>query len=85
MKALWKWPNNKRHELGRALEDGTEATKALLTALSSRDLKLSEWESISGLNSTGWCVRGNEGSMTPYFDVLEAMDFYPQILLEKEV
>ena len=85
MKALWNWPNNKRHELGRALEDGTEATKALLTALSSRDLKLSEWESISGLKSTGWCVRGNEGSMTPYFDVLEAMDFYPQILLEKEV
>lgn len=84
MKALWKWPNNKRHELGRALENGTEATKALLTALSSRDLKLSEWETISGLNSTGWCVRGKEGIMTPYFDVLEAMDFYPQILLKKE-
>ncbi|WP_066635766.1 hypothetical protein [Desulfolucanica intricata] len=70
-----KWPRSKVKELRSVLTLGKEATKQFILDLNIRGIHLPE---VSGsYSSEGW-----ENSVTPYFDMVELMEFYPEYFLE---
>ncbi|MCG3158188.1 MAG: hypothetical protein DKINENOH_04829 [bacterium] len=74
-----RWPRSKRHELAQALSGGRERTGEFLSLMAARGLQLPEIPLAPQAKATGW--HELEGLRTPYFDVIEAMDFYPECLL----
>jgi len=74
-----QWPRSKWHELAATLTQGIEATQEFLKLVNARNLHLPPIAQITGAAATGWA-----GKVTPYFDVLEIMDFYPKCLLDEE-
>lgn len=71
-----RWPRSKRHEFMNRLINGETATKEFLTVASARNLELPQLAQLKGAAASGWA-----GEYTPYFDILEIMDFYPECLL----
>ncbi len=72
-----RWPTSKLNELAQALMQGPTESGELLKVLSARGLELPD---INGhqYNSSGWTLSKDK---TPYYDILEAMEFYPECLL----
>ena len=76
MKKLSKWPRNKQKELREVLTLGENATQQFITEMKNRDNTLPDIQQYPGFKDKAW-----EGKKTPYFDMLELMEFYP---LDKE-
>lgn len=72
MKRLHQWPRNKQKELIEVLGLGEEATKQFITDMKHRVHILPDIQGIPELKDRGWC-----NQKTPYFDMLELMEFYP--------
>jgi hypothetical protein len=74
------WPKSKIHALGAALAEGRQETEVFLQLARARKLILPKIAQTNA-EATGW--QATEHMLrTPYFDVLEAMEFYPKCLLE---
>jgi len=78
------WPNNKVYELKQALEQGEAATKAFIEHWKAKkaDEGLPGWETEPNIGE-GWTAH-RETVATPYYDVIEAIKYYPEILLRAE-
>lgn len=79
------WPKNKVYELKQALEQGKAATSAFIERwYAKKEIdELAGWKKDSNIGKEGWTShRGIEA--TPYYDVIEALKYYPEILLEAE-
>lgn len=80
----YRWPKRKLHELAEVLPQGLERTKAFLDIARARGLELPQLAAnLNNVSSTGWQPI-KEKQRTPYYDVLEVMEFYPECLLRKE-
>ena len=80
-----KWPNSKLHQLARALTAGKVETEEFIKFAQAKGLFLPAIAKRLELQKTGWITVKREGvtqEITPYFDILEVMDFYPQCLLD---
>ena len=73
------WPKNKLHDLNTALAQGQAATKLLIEHLTFRGHLLSEIAQIEQAAQTGWYA-----NKTPYYDILEISEFYPDFLIARE-
>lgn len=71
MKKLSKWPRNKQKELREVLTLGEETTKQFIEEMKNRGNILPDRPGNPSLKDTGW-----EGTKTPYFDMLELVEFY---------
>ena len=67
-----KWPRNKLKELRDVLRRGESAQEYFMQEISARNLILPENA------NTLW----KEDGSTPYYDMLELLDFYPEALLK---
>lgn len=74
MNELRKWPRAKVKELRNILPMGKETTKRYLENLKARELILPKIEGPSDYYKDGW-----NNAVTPYFEMLELMEFYPEI------
>ncbi len=72
------WPNSKLHELFHALVQGQEQTKGFLAQAKARGLTLHHIPEAGNAHETGWY-----SNRTPYYDILEMMDFYPESLMKE--
>ena len=70
-----KWPRNKVQELRSVLSLGGEAVRQFIAELSVRELSLPKM--TGAYSENGWA-----NSETPYFDMVELLEFYPQFLME---
>lgn len=75
IKQLTSWPRSKVKELHSTLLLGKVATKKFITDLEIRDLHLPK---VYG----NYDIEGWDNSRTPYYDMIQLMEFYPQIFLE---
>jgi hypothetical protein len=75
-----KWPRSKWHELLNVLTQGKTQTEEFIKLMKERELYLPKMKQIPA-DSTGWFENENK---TPYFDIIEVMDFYPECLLKEE-
>ena len=66
------WPRSKQKDLRLALSLGPAACKGMLADLKARGLILPEITAINKYQQEGWGE-----SKTPYFDMVELMEFYP--------
>jgi len=73
------WPRSKRKQLAQALTAGETRTKEFLDWMKARGLTLPRMAQTAA-HGSGWQMR--ELKCTPYFDILEAAEFYPKCLLE---
>ncbi len=67
-----KWPRSRAKGLLQALTQGPTATQRFVKGTQWRDLKLPS----SSVSDTGWTGGDVSDRTTPYFDPLEALDFY---------
>ncbi|MBU0702207.1 hypothetical protein KKE26_13100, partial [bacterium] len=72
MRKLFKWPRNRQKELREVLTLGENATQHFITEMQNRDNTLPNIQQHPGFKDKAW-----EGQKTPYFDMLELMEFYP--------
>ncbi len=72
-----KVPRSKIKTLRSALSNGIEDTKKLIEEFKSREIKLPEIKGKT-YHESGWLDK-----RTPYFDMIELMEFYPQELIEE--
>lgn len=70
-----KWPGNKQKALRDVLTKGEAAEEYFLTELNARGL------SLPNFGSPGFSEKIWQDNKTPYFDMVELMDFYPKELL----
>jgi len=85
-----KWPRSKLNELARSLIQGKESTNEYLKQASARRLYLPDITNPTvddqGVDMAGWHLKTQKDkktiNATPYFDILEIMDFYPECLLD---
>jgi len=78
IKKLSEWPNNKLAEFREALTRGETATKKFIIEMGYRKRELGG--SYCDYNKSGW-----KDSKTPYFDVIELMDFYLEDMKKHEI
>ncbi|MCX9011186.1 MAG: hypothetical protein OIN66_08695 [Candidatus Methanoperedens sp.] len=69
-----KWPNSKLSELREALGLGIPAVRMFLKEMAYRGRFLPDVKNQPECRETGWISDVNK---TPYFDMLELMEFYP--------
>jgi len=72
IKYLNKLPRSKLMELREVLNEGKTATEQFIKEMDFRDLKLPEIKENTAFQISGWV-----GKETPYFDMIELKDFYP--------
>ena len=70
-----QWPRSRAKGLLQALTQGPAATQRFVEGAQWRDLKLPS----SSVNDTGWTGGDAPDRTTPYFDPLEALDFYLEV------
>ena len=70
-----KWPRNKVKDFRSNLPLGKYATRQFIEDLHVRGITLPE--SFGSYSDQGW-----ENSSTPYFDMIELMEFYPPFFIE---
>lgn len=71
------WPNNKIKELREVLTLGKDAVNIFLNETKSRGLKLPD------VNSKKYNEKIFVGDVTPYFDMIELLEYYPKYELEE--
>ena len=74
-----QWPKSKIHSLADSLAMGQIKTKELIKIFQARKLILPEIKNTDA-NKNGW-YKKNEKICTPYYDVIEVMEYYPECLL----
>ncbi|MCG2738057.1 MAG: hypothetical protein L6265_12030 [Thermoplasmatales archaeon] len=74
-----KWPNSKLAELRAVLGQGIPAIEMFIKEMEYRDRELPVIKTISECKKRGWTYVKTDGQVkvTPYFDMLELMEFYP--------
>jgi hypothetical protein len=75
-----RWPKRKLQDLEETLALGKKRTEEFITMMEARKLKLPPIADFPKIQSEGWEIVENE-LKTPYYDILEAMEFYPDCLL----
>ena len=75
-----KWPRSRAKGLLQALTQGPTATEHFVKGTQWRDLKLPS----SSVSDTGWTGGDAPDRTTPYFDPLEALDFYLEVKSDGE-
>jgi len=70
------WPRSKLKELAQILTYGERAGKDHTAILAARGLKVPDFLDLNGK------LWDEKSRRTPYFDILQTMEFYPQSLLE---
>lgn len=78
IKGLLKFPRNKLMRLREALFEEKEIRKLILEEFSVKDLNLPKLPFKKDYITDLW-----ENKKTPYFDAIEAIDFYPEGLLNE--
>ncbi len=74
-----RWPKRKLQDLEEILALGKKRTEEFITMMEVRKLKLPPIAGLPKVQSEGW--ESVEGELrTPYYDILEAMEFYPDCL-----
>jgi hypothetical protein len=76
MKAFDKWPTNRMKELRNCLIGTRDRIDLLLSEIESREIKLPGFAEMDMKNLYYTDQTGTESHMTPYFDAIEALDFY---------
>ncbi len=71
MAKLSEWPRNKQKEFREVLGLGTEAARQFIEEMKNRGYVLPDITDCSKFKITGW-----DGQETPYFDMLELVEFY---------
>jgi len=79
MEKLFSWPRSKRKDLRQAISLGREETRKALKDFSKRSMKLPDVYPGRNYHDTGW-----DNDRTPYYDMVELMEFYPRFILQKE-
>ncbi|MBN2089191.1 hypothetical protein JW964_06245 [candidate division KSB1 bacterium] len=72
-----RWPKSKLNELAQALMQGPQDSEEFLKISKARGLVLPDIKG-QNYNISGWT---SSKEKTPYYDILEAMEFYPECLL----
>ncbi|HOB43724.1 MAG TPA: hypothetical protein PKH75_11135 [Bacillota bacterium] len=70
------WPRSKLKQLRRVLSEGRQASKEFISLMKARGLYLPE--TPKGYADDGW------QDATPYFAMVELMEFYPETLIVEE-
>jgi len=87
------WSRSKIGELAQTLIQGQEQTETFIQFNQARALELPRMAADQTIHESGWRIvveekkhdKENKGVLkTPYFDILEAMKFYPDCLLQEE-
>lgn len=73
-----KWPRSKLKELRAALPLGRETTEKVVSEMKARGQNLPEVTGGTNYKLDGW-----DNSVTPYFELIELLEFYPKWLLSK--
>lgn len=74
------WPKRKLQDLEETLGLGVERTKEFIAMMKIRKLCLPKIANAENVHDNGWQEVEGE-TKTPYYDILEAMEFYPECLL----
>ncbi|MEK7813228.1 MAG: hypothetical protein AAB296_05650, partial [Candidatus Desantisbacteria bacterium] len=74
-----KWPRNKQKEFREILTLGENAAQQFITEMKNRDNTLPEIWQYPDFKNKVW-----DGQGTPYFDMLELVEFYPVDKIEEE-
>ena len=74
-----QWPRSRAKSLMQVLTKGPSSTELFVEGAKWRDISLPPSEA----DDTGWTGGDNEDCTTPYFDPLEALDFYLEGLFEQ--
>ncbi len=74
-----RWSRSKVKELRSLLPLGEEAVKQFIEEIEARGAELPKMREGSGYHLKGW-----ENKSTPYFDMIELLEFYPERFLEPE-
>jgi hypothetical protein len=72
-----KYPNNKLKELREVLTLGQDAASTFVNEMNERGLLL------PAINNKGYNSKLFDGRITPYFDMLELLEYYPKYELEE--
>ncbi len=75
-----RWPKRKLQDLEETLALGKKRTEEFITMMEVRKLRLPPIADFPKIQSEGWEIVEKE-LKTPYYDILEAMEFYPECLL----
>jgi hypothetical protein len=79
-----RWPTSKLNELAQVLMQGPQDSGEFLKISKARGLVLPDIKN-QNYNISGWVNAptsdNKDRKKTPYYDVLEAMEFYPECLL----
>ena len=75
-----KWPRSRAKGLLQALTQGPVATQRFIEGTQWRDINLPYIEGLdANAQKMGWTGGDSSNSSTPYFDPLEALDFYLEV------
>lgn len=74
-----KWARSKVKELRTVLSLGKIGSKKFIDEMKAKDLELPGVTGGTDYRTTGW-----ENARTPYFDMVELIEFYPQYFLKKD-
>jgi hypothetical protein len=77
-----RWPEAKINQLAQSLAKGRQRTEEFIKIINARNLCLPPIAGAGTADTSGWQLMGDK-FITPYFDVYEAMKFYPECLWEK--
>ncbi|MFZ3383580.1 MAG: hypothetical protein WA144_06610 [Candidatus Methanoperedens sp.] len=75
---LNKWPRSKLMELREILNEGQIASEQFIKEIEFRGLKLPEVKDNSKFKNSGWSDK-----ITPYFDMIDLKDFYPDFEIDE--
>ncbi len=70
-----RWPRSRAKGLLQAITQGPASTQRFIEGAQWRDVKLPS----SSVSNTGWTGGDSPDRTTPYFDPLEALDFYLEV------
>jgi hypothetical protein len=73
-----KWPRSKLMELREVLNQGKTATEQFIKEMEFRHLELPDIKENTAFKKYGWANKE-----TPYFDMIELKEFYPDFLIDK--
>lgn len=76
IKVFEKWPRSKVKDFRTALILGKNDSKQFIKETKAQGLKLYD------INGRNYAVEGWENSETPYFDMIDISEFYPNFLIE---
>lgn len=74
-----RWPRSKLKEMRSVLTLGKETTKLFIKEMKARGLELPDVKGGTDYTNNGW-----ENSKTPYFDMIELMEMYPEYFLNED-